>query len=131
MKTFFLVFTRFQGRNYIISTEVLSHSKCVRFKAAKAYPPCKILQFLQFKYWWYPQIMSKYLFVKYLLISKKTGALARAVKKNQFLGPHFGGFPWGVAPKTFGRPKLRLQVNNFTQKLDFDVLWFRRRAYKI
>ena len=27
---------------------------------------------------------------------------------------------------------MRLQLNNFTQKLDFDVLWFRRRrAYKI
>ena len=25
---------------------------------------------------------------------------------------------------------MRLQLNNFTQKLDFDVLWFRRRAYK-
>ena len=34
-------------------------------------------------------------------------------------------------PKKFLGTKLRLQLNNFTQKLDFDVLWFRRRAYKI
>ena len=33
--------------------------------------------------------------------------------------------------KKFRGTKLRLQLNNFTQKLDFDVLWFRRRAYKI
>ena len=33
-----------------------------------------------------------------------------------------------MAPKNFGR---RLLLNNFAQKLDFDVLWFRRiRAYK-
>ena len=47
-----------------------------------------------------------------------------------FLGPHFGGFPVGC-PKKFRENKLRLQLNTFTQKVDFDVLWFRRkRAYK-
>ena len=30
-------------------------------------------------------------------------------------------------PKKFREKKLHLQLNNFTQKLDFDVLWFRRR----
>ena len=34
--------------------------------------------------------------------------------------------------KTFLETKLRLQLNRFTQKLDFDVLWFSKRtAYKI
>ena len=37
----------------------------------------------------------------------------------------------GVVPKKFQETKLRLQVNNFKQKLDFGVLWYRRRAYKI
>ena len=47
------------------------------------------------------------------------------------MGPHFEGVTGGVAPKTFREKKLRLQLNNFTQKLDFEVLWFRRRrAYK-
>ena len=41
------------------------------------------------------------------------------------------GFPVEL-PQKFREKKLRLQLNNFTQKLDFDVLWFRRRrAYKI
>ena len=76
---------------------------------------------------WHPQTMSKYLSVKYLLISKRTSILAWAVQKI-----YFWGGPAGVAPKTFGEKKLRLQLNNFTQKLDFHVLWFRRRrAYKI
>ena len=35
-------------------------------------------------------------------------------------------------PKKFQEIKLRLQFNSFTHKLDFDVLWFRRRrVYKI
>ena len=52
--------------------------------------------------------------------------------KNCFLGPHFGGVPGGVAPKKFQKTQLRMYLNNFTQKLDFYVLWFRRtRAYKI
>ena len=81
---------------------------------------------------WYPQIMSKYLSLKYLLISKKTGTLAWGVQKIDFLGPHFGGVPGGVAPKKFQETQLRMYLNNFTQKLDFYVLWFRRtRAYKI
>ena len=42
-----------------------------------------------------------------------------------------GGFP-GELLKKFPEKKLRLQLNNFTQKLIFNVLWFRRRnAYKI
>ena len=34
-------------------------------------------------------------------------------------------------PKKFRETKLRLALSNVTQKLDFDVLRFRRRAYKI
>ena len=30
-------------------------------------------------------------------------------------------------PQKFREKKLNLKLNNFTQKLDFDVLWFRRR----
>ena len=53
------------------------------------------------------------------------------MEKIDFLGPNFGGVPGEVAPKKFREKKSRLQLNNFTQKLDFDVLWFRRRrAYK-
>ena len=71
--------------------------------------------------------MSKYLCVKYLLISIQTSALSQAVQKIDFLGPILGG----NCPKKFREKKLHFQLNNFTQKLDFDVLWFRRsRAYK-
>ena len=35
-------------------------------------------------------------------------------------------------PQKISGEKIAFQLNNFTQKLDFDVLWFRRRrAYKI
>ena len=81
---------------------------------------------------WLPQTMSKYLSVKYLPISKKSRTLDWAVQKIDFLGPILGGPrpPWSC-PKKFREKKLYLQLNNFTQKLDFDVLWFRRRrAYK-
>ena len=75
---------------------------------------------------WHPQTMSKYLSVEYLLISIKTSALAEAAQEIDFLEAHFGGFT-----VEFRETKLRLQLNNFTQKLDFDVVWFRRRrAYK-
>ena len=48
--------------------------------------------------------MSKCLSVKYLLISqKKTGSLAQAVEKLDFLGPYFRGGPERVAPKNLGR----------------------------
>ena len=47
--------------------------------------------------------MSKYLSFKYLLLSKKAVALAKAVQKIDFSGPHFGGVPGGVGPKNFGR----------------------------
>ena len=73
--------------------------------------------------------MSKYLSVKHLLISKKTSTLAGAVQKIDFFGPHFGGFAVEL-PEKFREKKLHLQLNNFTEKLDFHVLWFRRRAYK-
>ena len=43
---------------------------------------------------WYPQIMSKYFSLKYLLITKKTGTLGWAVQKFDFLG----GVPRGVVP---------------------------------
>ena len=80
---------------------------------------------------WHHQTMSKYLSVKYLLISKRTGTLAWAVQKMDFLGAScWGGSRWSC-PKKFREKKLRLQLNNFTQKVDFHVLWFRRtRAYK-
>ena len=43
----------------------------------------------------------------------------------------FGGLRMS-GTQNFRGTKLRLQLNNFAQKLDFDVLWFRRgRAYKI
>ena len=76
---------------------------------------------------WYPQTMSKYLSPKCLLISKETITLAFAIQKIDFWG-----FRFGIGPKKLQETKLRLQLNNFTQKLDFDVLWFRRRrAYEI
>ena len=47
------------------------------------------------------------------------------MKKIDFLGPRFGGF-LRSDPKSFPQTKLRLQLNNSIQKLDFDVLWFRK-----
>ena len=51
--------------------------------------------------------------------------------KNRFFwAPIWGGSRWSC-PKKFREKQLPLQFNNFIQKLDFDVLWFRRRrAYK-
>ena len=66
--------------------------------------------------------MSKYLSVNYLLISKRTSTLASAVQQIDFLGPYFGGILGGVAQKKFRETKLHLQLNSFTQKLDFHVL---------
>ena len=43
---------------------------------------------------------------------------------------NFLGGSQGSCPRKFREKKLRLQLNNFTQKLNFHVLWF-RRAYKI
>ena len=45
---------------------------------------------------WYPQTMSKYFSLKYLLISKKTGTLGYMVKKICFWGGPFGGVPGGM-----------------------------------
>ena len=50
--------------------------------------------------WWHPQTMPKYLFVKYLLISKQTGTKVELFKKLIFGGP-FRGVPVGG-----GTPKL-------------------------
>ena len=67
--------------------------------------------------------------------SSRTPPLARAIKKINFRGPIFGGF-WRCGPKKFRETKLRLQLNKFTQKLDFDVLGeeertrFRKRKNK-
>ena len=48
--------------------------------------------------------MSKYLSLKYLLISKKTGTLGWAVQKFDILGPHFaGGSPGGCYPQTMSK----------------------------
>ena len=56
---------------------------------------------LNIKFWgvpggggWYPQTMSKYFSVKYLLISKKTGTLVQTVQKIHFWGVYLG-VPWG------------------------------------
>ena len=61
---------------------------------------------------------------------KKLSPYLEQLKKINFLGPYFGGF-WGKSQKKFQETKLPLQLNKFTQKLDFDVLRFRRRAQKI
>ena len=41
---------------------------------------------------WHPQTMSKYLSVKYLLISKKSRTLPWAIQKIDFWGVHLGGW---------------------------------------
>ena len=43
-----------------------------------------------------------------------------------FGGPSLG-VPRGVGSKKFWETKLRLQLNNFTQKLDLDVQWYKRK----
>ena len=45
---------------------------------------------------WHPQTMSKYFFVKYLLISKQTGTQVELSKKLIY-----GGIPQGVAPPNY------------------------------
>ena len=67
-----------------------------------------------------------------LIISlyQKTCTQGRPIQKIDFWGPCFGVLPGDRLSKISGA-KLRLQLNNVIQKLDFDVLWFRRRAYKI
>ena len=65
---------------------------------------------------WYPQIMSKYLSLKYLLISKKTGTLAWAVQKFDFLGPHFGGVSGGG-----GTPKSCLNISLL------NIYWYQKK----
>ena len=40
------------------------------------------------------------------------------------------GGPRGSCPKKYQEKKLRLQLNNFTQKLDFDVLEERTKIWK-
>ena len=71
--------------------------------------------------------MSKYLSVKYLLLSKKTGALAGA-KKLIFGAPFW--VPRRVAPKNSG-DKIASAAQQIYPKFDFDVLWFRTRTYRI
>ena len=62
---------------------------------------------------------------------KKIGTLAGAVQKIDFWATILGDFRRN-GPKKFRETEWRLQLNNFTQKLDFNVLSFRiRRAYKI
>ena len=68
---------------------------------------------------WYPQIMSKYLSLKYLLISKKTGTLALAVQKIDFLGPHFGEVPGGVAPKKISGDTIAYVPQQLHTKIRF------------
>ena len=60
-------------------------------------------------------------------MQKKIFALASAIQKIDFWDPIFGGVSGGVT-KEFWERKLRLKLNNFTQKLDFDVLWFREKS---
>ena len=51
--------------------------------------------------------------------------------KKLIFGAHFGGYR-GSGPPKISFEKITLQLNDFTQKLDFDALWFRRKkAYKI
>ena len=57
--------------------------------------------------------MSKY-------SSLETIALVLAVQKIEFFEPHFEG-SWGSGAKKFRKTKLRLQLNNFTQKLNFAI----------
>ena len=50
---------------------------------------------------WYPQIMSKYLSLKYLLISKKNWHPSLSRSKNWFFGaPFWGGSRGGGTPKS-------------------------------
>ena len=65
-----------------------------------------------------PQTMSKYLSVEYLLISNKTGTLASAVQKIEFLGPHFGGVPGGVAQK-ISRERIAFAAQQLYTKIRF------------
>ena len=46
---------------------------------------------------------------------------------KKILAHLIGGSSQWSCPKKFREKKMRLQFNNFTQKLDIDVLWFRRR----
>ena len=52
---------------------------------------------------WYPQTMSKYFSLKYLLISKKNGTLGYMVKKICFWGVHLGGSPGGWYPQIMSK----------------------------
>ena len=63
-------------------------------------------------------------------IKKKTIALALAVQKIDCLGPHFFWFLGEVAQKISG-DKIGFAALQLGTKLDFDVLRFRRIAYKI
>ena len=47
--------------------------------------------------------MSKYLSLKYLLISKQTGTLGYMVKKFIFGGVHLGGVSGGVVPPNYDK----------------------------
>ena len=58
---------------------------------------------------------------------KKTSTLACAIKKINLRGPILDGF-WRSGLEKFRETKLRLQLNNFTQKLDFDVLQEKKSA---
>ena len=79
---------------------------------------------------WYPQTIYTKIFVSEISTDiTKTFFLTWANQKTDFLGTYFGD-PGKVAQK-FGETKLRLQLNSFKQKLDFDVNWFWRRTYKI
>ena len=63
---------------------------------------------------------------------KKLAPKLEPFKKLIFWVPIFRGVPASVAAKKIRQTKLRLQLNNFTLKLNFNVLWFRRRrVYKI
>ena len=62
--------------------------------------------------------MSKYLSVEYLLISKKSSTLARAVQKIDFLGSHFGGFP-GELPQKISGEKIAFAAQQLYTKIRF------------
>ena len=80
--------------------------------------------------------MSKYWSVKYLLISKKLAPLFElfsfcSFSKNSVFGVILGGFP-GEWPQNISGDKIAFATQQLYKKLDFAVLWFRRRrVYKI
>ena len=75
--------------------------------------------------WYLDKLCQNICLLNIYWYKKNTGTLTWAVQKSDFWGPHFWGSSWGSGQKNF--QKTNLQLNNFTQKLGFDVLWFRKK----